>query len=238
MSEKKKGSLLLPIMLILLIATFLLGVFVGISGTQQSTSKQVYPELVISDVEFQGTPDNNPQLLITVGNVTSRNVVITAVHVNGFENNWLTCGDGFVWADGGLGGSTFPIGYPWNYSTQYFIELITPNCFHPYNPYNFTATSPAAPIVPIIPNMTSTVFSKLDGSYVYWSFSTEPSVPDYLSYEFQVIDGRGNDTEVILTGFIPTRVDVTFFNGTDIATTSYYPSLQYWTDPKIAEGTL
>lgn len=92
------------------------------------------------------------------------------------------------------------------------------------------------PVIPII-NMTSTVFSKLDGSYLYWDIKTDPDFIQYLA-AIQIGGGRGNNTQVTIIGMFPTRVDLTFFNGTNIAYTSYYPRLHYWTEPEIVKGQL
>jgi hypothetical protein len=85
-------------------------------------------------------------------------------------------------------------------------------------------------------NMTSVTFSKLDSTYRIWKYTTDPDITLELG-AIEIFGGYGGNTTVTTLGYIPDRVDLIFFNGTNLAYTSYYPVLLYWTDPKIVEGT-
>jgi hypothetical protein len=96
-------------------------------------------------------------------------------------------------------------------------------------------------ITPLYPDagFRTEPFGKLDNSY-YLQVKLMKTVPDFraINDAYEISIGRGNYTAITFYGIVPDKVLLTFFNGTHIATTTYYSQLSYWTEPAIEKGEL
>jgi hypothetical protein len=233
----------------ILIATFALGLIVGISRNQQSATKRQYCVVYGHVTDYlTKQPVENVTIMFFVGDskeIAYTNATYSAnSDAKGFYIDIMPLYQGHEYPEveavkGGYIATPMYEAFPHSVMEYGYIEPMRYQFalyradFQMIQLPNYTSPSTTKTRI----NMTSTVFSKLDGSYVFWDFSI---VPDFMLTlgVTRISGGYGNNTQVSTEGFIPSRVDVTFFNGTDIAYTSYYPVLRYWTDPEIVKGTL